>query len=177
MDWTDFASPSGGFTRTDPALTTTLTFSAPLKTSIEQWPKERSDLHRRLHKSHKDSVPFNHDTSPRFGDKSGWDGEGEVRDSKGRVYIEEAFVDFWADIALGGGWVHRSELTFRESSWIIVSSLPASYADVDHIFDSAHTPGRIQSPTKCSGRDPSQKRPKNELALFSLRRESALCKL
>lgn len=122
MNWTDFASPSGGLTRTDPALTTTLTFAKPLTNSIEQWPKDRSDLSKRLLRSDKDSVPFHHDTAVRYGEASGWEGEGEVRDSKGRVYLEEAFVDFWADLAVGGGWVERGELTFRESSWALVSS-------------------------------------------------------
>jgi hypothetical protein len=127
MDWTDFASSSGGFTRTDPALTTTLTFSAPLAQSIESWPKERTDLSKRLHKSNKDSVPFHHDTTPKFGEASGWSesaGGEEKRDGKGRVYLEEAFLDFWADLGLGGGRVDRAELTFRESSWAIVSCRP-----------------------------------------------------
>lgn len=126
MDWTDFASASGGFTRTDPALLTTLTLSKPVEASIEQWPKERSDLSKRLHKSQKESLPFNYDTTPRFGVESGWPEESDTRlqgqpSGQGRVYIEEAFVDFWADLGMGGGWVDRTELTFRESNWAIVS--------------------------------------------------------
>lgn len=42
-------------------------------------------------------------------------------DSQGRVYVEEAFVDCWADLMMGGGWLDREELTFKEANWAIVS--------------------------------------------------------
>ena len=121
MDWSEFASDAGGFNRTDPILDMSLTFSAPLSNSITDWPKERDELQRRLHKSQKDAVPFNYDTTPRVG-ASGSQEAGSRADGKGRVYIEEAFVDCWADWMMGGGWADREELTFKEANWALVSS-------------------------------------------------------
>lgn len=116
MDWSDFVGPSGGFSRTEPFLTASLTFSAPVQSQITEWPKERDELRRRLHKTQKESTPFNHDTTPRTGPTASLDGA----DSKGRVYIEEAFVDCWADFMLGSGWTDRDELTFKEASWALI---------------------------------------------------------
>lgn len=116
MDWSDFAAPSGGFSRTEPFLTASLTFSAPVQSQITEWPKERDELRRRLQKTQKESTPFNHDTTPRTGAAAALDGA----DSKGRVYIEEAFVDCWADFMLGSGWTDRDELTFKEASWALI---------------------------------------------------------
>ncbi|WVQ79533.1 hypothetical protein IAT38_001632 [Cryptococcus sp. DSM 104549] len=107
MDWTEFASPSGGFNRTDPLLDVSLTFSQPVSSSISAWPRERDELRKRLHKAQKDAVPFGWDTGVRVG-------------VDGRVYVEEAWVDFWADIGMGCGWVEREELTFREANWAII---------------------------------------------------------
>jgi hypothetical protein len=119
MDWSEFASPLGGFQRTDPLLDETLTFSSPLSAQISDWPRERDELRRRLQKTHKEGTPFNYDTTPRFGMNAASEA-GTRSDGNGRVYLEEAFVDFWADIAMGCGWVNRGELTFREASWAIV---------------------------------------------------------
>lgn len=116
MDWSDFAAPSGGFSRTEPFLTASLTFSAPVQSQITEWPKERDELRRRLQKTQKESTPFNHNTTPRTGASASLDGA----DSKGRVYIEEAFVDCWADFMLGSGWTDRDELTFKEASWALI---------------------------------------------------------
>lgn len=121
MDWTDFASPSGGFNRTDPLLASTLTFSQPLSTSIKAWPEHREDLSKRLHTSEKTSVPFHYDTTPRTGRDIEENRVEQIRtDEKGRVYLEEAFVDFWADLIHGGGWGEWEELTFREANWALV---------------------------------------------------------
>lgn len=121
MNWSDFASADGGFNRTDPLLHASLDFSPPLQTSIKQWPQERQELHRRLHKSHKDAVKFEYDTTPRWGMQV--PAEHDLRvDIKGRVWIEEAFVDAWADLLLGCGLVDRDELTFKEANWVLVSS-------------------------------------------------------
>lgn len=114
MDWSDFAD--GGFTRTESFLTASLTFSAPVQSSITEWPKERDELHRRLHKTQKEATPFNYNTMPRFGRNSGVEGI----DDKGRVYIEEAFIDCWTDFMMGAGWMDRDELTFKEASWALV---------------------------------------------------------
>ena len=132
MDWTDFAADGGGFSRTDPHLAVSLTFAEPLANSIASWPSERDILQRKLHKSQKEAIPFHHDTSIRLGMDVDSD-QGETRDEKGRVWIEEAFVDCWADLMMGAGWVEREELTFKESNWAIVSS--AFLVDVWHTIE------------------------------------------
>ncbi|WWC65566.1 uncharacterized protein I303_108184 [Kwoniella dejecticola CBS 10117] len=121
MDWSEFASPSGGFNRTDNVLDVSLTFAQPLEKEITDWPKERDELRRRLHKSQKDSVPFTYDTTPQTGINAFPDSFSTGRvDEKGRVYLEEAFVDCWADLMVGCGWVDKDELTFREANWAII---------------------------------------------------------
>lgn len=117
MDWTDFASPTGGFTRTEPFLSASLSFSTPLQAQITEWPKERDELRRRLHKTQKEATPFTHDTTPRVGPAAGFEGG----DAQGRLFLEEAFVDCWTDLLMGAGWVERDELTFKEASWALVS--------------------------------------------------------
>jgi hypothetical protein len=47
--------------------------------------------------------------------------QGETRDERGRVWVEEAFVDCWADLMMGAGWTDRDELTFKEANWVLVS--------------------------------------------------------
>lgn len=82
---------------------------------------------KRLHKSQKDMVPFSYDTTPRFGAEAGWDTDGDNssgamgKDVQGRVLVEEAFIDFWADLGVGMEWVGRGEMTFREANWAFVS--------------------------------------------------------
>ena len=120
MDWNEFASDSGGFQRTDPILDMSLSFSAPVSDTITQWPKDREELQRRLQKSQREATPFTHDTVPRVGAQMSQD-SGSRADGKGRVYVEEAFVDFWADWMMGGGWADREELTFKEANWALVS--------------------------------------------------------
>ncbi|ORY34991.1 hypothetical protein BCR39DRAFT_462229 [Naematelia encephala] len=121
MDWTEFASPSGGFNRTDPQLATSLGFADPISESITHWPETREDIRKRLHKSQKEAVPFNYDTSVKIGTGI-QDTEGTLvgMDDKGRVYVEEAFVDFWADLVVGAKWGDREELTFKESNWALI---------------------------------------------------------
>jgi hypothetical protein len=41
-------------------------------------------------------------------------------DAEGRVFVEEGFVDVWADLMMGAGWMDREELTFKEANWAIV---------------------------------------------------------
>ena len=118
MDWSEFAAPTGGFSRTDPLLDVSLSFAQPLSASIVEWPKERDELQRRLHKSQKEATPFNYDTSPRIGSSA--DDPSVKTDTHGRIYIEEAFVDCWADWIIGGGWMDRDELTFKEANWALV---------------------------------------------------------
>ena len=120
MDWTEYASASGGFNRTESLLDVSLSFAPPIEASISEWPKERDELRRRLHRSEKDGVPFGYDTTPRVGMAVERD-TGTSIDDRGRAYIEEAFVDCWADLIMGAGWMDRGELTFRQASWAIVS--------------------------------------------------------
>lgn len=120
MNWSEFASSSGGFSRTDPHLAVSLTFAEPLSESITSWPQERDALQRKLHKSQKDAILFHYDTSIKLGMNVNSE-YGEVRDDKGRVWIEEAFMDCWADLMMGAGWVERDELTFKEANWALVS--------------------------------------------------------
>lgn len=118
MDWTDFASSAGGFNRTE-LLDISLTFSPPLLSQISEWPVHRQELSHRLHKSQKDAVPFHHDTSIHVGAQA----FAEARaDEKGRIVVEQAFIDFWADLAMGAGWCDRAEITFREANWVFVSA-------------------------------------------------------
>ncbi|WWC93117.1 uncharacterized protein L201_008084 [Kwoniella dendrophila CBS 6074] len=119
MDWTEFASPSGGFYRTEEALDVSLSFAAPIEKEITDWPKERDELRKRLHKSQKDSIPFNYDTKPCIGPNALQDSNART-DNLGRVYIEEAFVDCWADFIIGTNWMDREELTFREVNWALI---------------------------------------------------------
>jgi len=125
MDWTDFAAPTGGFNRTDLVLDISLSFAAPIHNSITEWPQEREELRRRLHKSQKDATPFAHDMTPRIGVQVTHDPE-TPSDGKGRVYIEEAFVDCWVDLMMGCGWLDTEELTFREANWAFVRECIAS---------------------------------------------------
>lgn len=119
MDWTDFASSSGGFNLTDPLLDISLTFSPPLISEISEWPVHRQELSHRLQKSQKDAVPFHYDTSIQVGAQA----FPEPRaDEKGRIVVEQAFIDFWADLAMGAGWCDRAEITFREANWSFVSA-------------------------------------------------------
>jgi hypothetical protein len=120
MNWSEFASSSGGFSRTDPHLAVSLTFAEPLSESITSWPQERDALQRKLHKSQKDAIPFHYDTAIRLGLEVNSE-YGETRDDKGRVWIEEAFMDCWADLMNGAGWIERDELTFKEANWALVS--------------------------------------------------------
>ena len=138
MDWTEFASSTGGFNRTDPLLDMSLTFSAPLADSITGWPRERDEIAKRLHKAQKDAVPFNYDTTPRVGAAVSQD-PGSRADGKGRVYLEEAFVDCWTDWMMGGGWADREELTFKEANWVLVSHPNLWQGATDQI-------DRVQSP-------------------------------
>ncbi|OWZ45114.1 hypothetical protein C356_03199 [Cryptococcus neoformans c45] len=148
MDWNEFAAPSGGFNRTDPLLDVSLSFSPPISSTIASWPKERDQLAKRLHKAQKDAVPFHYDTLPVFGrdvpfpndddrmSLGGRAGGMEQVDGKGGVYVEEAWIDVWADLMLGAGWVDREELTFREANWAIVEyKAKPSKMDPDAILD------------------------------------------
>ncbi|WVR08331.1 hypothetical protein IAU60_005384 [Kwoniella sp. DSM 27419] len=143
MDWSEFAAPSGGFNRTNPVLDVSLALSEPVEKSIVEWPNERAELQRRLQKAQKEAVPFNHDTTARVGTEAIADPYTRT-DEKGRVYLEEAFVDCWADLMLGAGWVERDELTFRQANWALIeykarTSRPELLQDNDPLSDPRRT--------------------------------------
>ena len=128
MDWSEFASASGGFNRTDKLLQVSLAFSQPISSSITDWPKERDELRKKLQKTQKEATPFHYDTTPKVGIEVAQDPQARA-DSSGRVYVEEAFLDCWADLMMGSGWVNRDELTFKEANWAFVSdSLNANWS-------------------------------------------------
>ncbi len=112
MSWNEFAAPTGGFDRSDDALSKSLTFSPPVQTQIESWPEEREELRKKLKKSQKEMAKFDWDTTPVVGVP----GRG-----KAITVIEEAFVDVWADLLLSSGWTDYDELTYREANWALVS--------------------------------------------------------
>jgi hypothetical protein len=121
MNCTDFASPSGGFNRNEPHLAESLSFSALISDTISNWPEERDEIRRRLHKMQKEAIPFNYDTTPQVGIAAAQIPESKA-DREGRVYVELAFVDCWADLMLGAGWTDREERTFKQSNWALVSA-------------------------------------------------------
>jgi hypothetical protein len=112
LAWDDFAAPTGGFERSSEALSKSLIFSPSLLDQIEGWPEEREELRKKLKKSQKGMTKFDWDTTPSL--------VPGVTGASVSV-IEEAFVDVWSDLLLGGGWTDYSELTFREASWVLVS--------------------------------------------------------
>jgi hypothetical protein len=167
MNWSEFASSSGGFSRTDPHLAVSLTFAEPLSESITSWPQERDALQRKLHKSQKDAIPFHYDTSIRLGLDVNSE-YGETRDDKGRVWIEEAFMDCWADLMNGAGWIERDELTFKEANWALASSL--AYRVVCELMSRLNTkPSLVGAMLRLQTRLPI---PEQVISVSSLKRPS-----
>jgi len=110
ISWQDFASPQGGFDRSNDALSKSLLFSPPVEEQIQLWPEEREEIQKKLKKAHKEAIPFSWDTTP------------VIVNARG-AYVEEMFLDAWVDLLFGGGWTDTEELTFREANWVLVSSL------------------------------------------------------
>jgi hypothetical protein len=107
LTWTDFASPAGGFDRSTTALVDSLSLEQPLlKADISHWPAER----RALHEEHVKAVT----ELPSF---EGYDHALRI----GEEWVEEAFMDCWADLVVGAGWGDAAELTYRRANWAIVS--------------------------------------------------------
>ncbi|KAF5343677.1 hypothetical protein D9758_014682 [Tetrapyrgos nigripes] len=67
----------------------TLAFNPNLTDALKEWPKDRTELVRKLKKREKALPPFGWDTSPVVGTE-------EV--------IEEAFIDVFCDLIYGSGW-------------------------------------------------------------------------
>ncbi|KAH8105374.1 hypothetical protein BXZ70DRAFT_887431 [Cristinia sonorae] len=111
LSWQDFSS--AGFSRTDGPLSATLQFSTPVAKTIDSWPSNSAEIHRKLKKTQKTLPPFGWDTEPVLG---------------GEEVIEEAFVDVFCDLVYGGGWMdaERHEDIDRDCSWALVEfkSLP-----------------------------------------------------
>lgn len=105
LTWNDFSQ--AGFSRMDDPLTTTLQFSTPLTTTINQWPTQNAEISRKLKKTQRSLPPFGWDTEPVMASE-------EV--------IEETFVDVFCDLVYGGGWmdVERGEDVDRECNWALV---------------------------------------------------------
>ena len=105
LTWNDFSQ--AGFSRMDDPLHTTLQFSAPLSTTINQWPAQNAEISKKLKKTQKSLPPFGWDTEPVMAAE-------EV--------VEEAFVDVFCDLVYGGGWmdIERGEEVDRECNWALV---------------------------------------------------------
>lgn len=104
LTWADFSA--AGFSRSDASLSTTLQFTEPLSQSVQQWPNEEKEIHRKLKKNLKPLPAFGWDITPVV------DGREDL--------IEEGFLDVFCDILYGGGWIERAETTFRECNWVLV---------------------------------------------------------
>jgi len=105
LTWNDFSQ--AGFSRADDPLSTTLQFSTPLTTTINQWPTQNAEISKKLKKTQKSLPLFGWDTDPVMASE-------EV--------IEEAFVGVFCDLVYGGGWmdIERGEEVDRECNWALV---------------------------------------------------------
>ncbi|KAH8104887.1 hypothetical protein DFH11DRAFT_1733630 [Phellopilus nigrolimitatus] len=116
LSWSDFSD--AGFSRGESSLSQTLQFAPPLSQTVQQWPAQKEDIHRKLKKNVQKALPpFGWDTAPVL------DGREDT--------IEEGFLDVFCDLLYGGGWVDRTETTFRECNWALVEfrSLPTTRAE------------------------------------------------
>jgi hypothetical protein len=104
LSWNDFSD--AGFSRGETSLSETLQFGPSLSQTVQQWPTQEKDIHRKLKKSVQKLPPFGWDTAPIM------DGREEI--------IEEGFLDIFCDLLYGGGWTDRTETTFRECNWALV---------------------------------------------------------
>ena len=105
LSWNDFSE--AGFSRGDQSLSDTLQFGHGLAQTVQQLPTQEKDIHKKLKKSVQKLPAFGWDTAPVM------DGREEI--------IEEGFLDVFCDLLYGGGWMDRTETTFRECNWALVS--------------------------------------------------------
>jgi hypothetical protein len=110
LSWSDFSE--AGFSRSDAPLSATLQFSTPISSSINTWGSQQADLHRKLKKTQKSLPAFGWDTSPVLGQE-------EV--------VEEGFIEVFTQLVYGGGWMDRTETTFRDCNWAIVRTNSPSH--------------------------------------------------
>lgn len=103
LSWNDFSS--AGFSRTDEPLSATLQFSTPVSSSINSWASQSAEIHRKLKKAQKSLPPFGWDTAPVLGREE---------------MVEEGFLEVFASLVYGSGWMDRTEHTFRECNWALV---------------------------------------------------------
>ncbi|KAG8874786.1 hypothetical protein FS842_000515 [Serendipita sp. 407] len=103
LSWNDFSS--AGFTRTDEPLSVTLQFSTPVASTINSWASQSAEIHRKLKKAQKALPPFGWDTTPVLGREE---------------MVEEGFIEVFASLVYGSGWMDRAEVTFRECNWALV---------------------------------------------------------
>lgn len=113
LNWSDFSQ--AGFSRTDAPLSATLQFSTPLASSINTWGSQQADLHRKLKKTQKSLPPFGWDTSPVLGQEQ---------------VVEEGFIEVFTQLVYGGGWMERTETTFRDCNWALVGTTSPGHDSV-----------------------------------------------
>ncbi|KAJ9127313.1 hypothetical protein QFC24_000720 [Naganishia onofrii] len=114
MTWDDFTSPSGGFDRAPDALADSLAITQPLvQEHLQHWSEERNELRKQLRKGYKELPSFEaYEHRFRVIEKEGESGSG--------VWVEEPFLDVWADLLVSGGWMETDELTYRPANWVIL---------------------------------------------------------
>jgi hypothetical protein len=89
-----------------------LQFSTPLSSSIGTWSSQQADLHRKLKKTQKSLPAFGWDTSPVLGQEQ---------------VVEEGFIEVFTQLVYGGGWMERTETTFRDCNWALVGTISPGY--------------------------------------------------
>ncbi|GAA5852943.1 hypothetical protein JCM9279_000087 [Rhodotorula babjevae] len=99
MDWSTFES--AGFTH-EMFAPGHLVFHHTLKQQLNTWPSSAKILDQRLRQAEQALPAFPYDTTPR---------------EEGRIKVDAAFFEAWADVLVGGGWA-KDEL--KESSWALV---------------------------------------------------------
>ncbi|KAI5449422.1 hypothetical protein NCC49_004706 [Naganishia albida] len=130
LTWTDFASPTGGFDRSTTALVNSLTLDQPLLAAqLSHWPAERRALHDQHVKAEKELPSF-----------EAYEKELTI----GEEWIEEAFLDCWADLVVGAGWGDHGELTYRRANWAIVECERKGSGPAVFVFEEM-VPARYQN--------------------------------
>ncbi|GAA5916942.1 hypothetical protein JCM8208_001652 [Rhodotorula glutinis] len=99
MDWSTFES--AGFQH-EMFAPSHLVFHHTLKQQVNTWPSSAKILDQRLRQAEQALPAFPYDTTPR---------------EEGRITVDAAFFEAWADVLVGGGWA-KDEL--KESSWALV---------------------------------------------------------
>lgn len=95
----------GGFDRHPNALHDSLALGQPvLQQHLAHWPEERDALHKKLVDGQRNLPAFQ-----------------EEQVTVEEVVVDGSFVDVWADLLIGSGWMEEGELTYRRANWFMVS--------------------------------------------------------